>query len=323
MDGWRDRRLQPRQRRFDVIHRVDHVGAGLLEDHQDDAAAAVLPGGQFLVLRPVDRLADVAHPHRRAVAIGQNHVVELGRLGELVVVVQGVGRGRAVDDSLRCIHRRIDQVLAHILQCHAHRRELGGIDLHPDRALLLPADEHLRHARELGNLLRQHVVGVVVRFDQWQRVGLHRQDQNRRIRWIDFVIARHGGQILRQLSAGGIDLRLDVAGRGIDIAVKVELDGDLRRPQHTDRGHLGDARYLRELPLQRLCHRGCHGFRTGAGILGIHVDGRKLDPGQRRLGQERISGHADQHHRRDHEGGGDRSLDEGGGDAHGYSPAPV
>ena len=32
-----------RQRRLDPVHRVDDVGAGLLEDDQDDAALAVLP----------------------------------------------------------------------------------------------------------------------------------------------------------------------------------------------------------------------------------------------------------------------------------------
>ena len=34
---------QPRQRRLDPVHRLDDVGAGLLEDDQEHAALAVRP----------------------------------------------------------------------------------------------------------------------------------------------------------------------------------------------------------------------------------------------------------------------------------------
>src|SRR5262249_56576251 len=56
---------QLRQLRLDLVDRVDDVGAGLLEDGQDDAAVGVLIGGDG----PVDRLGhhrvELAAPHLR------------------------------------------------------------------------------------------------------------------------------------------------------------------------------------------------------------------------------------------------------------------
>ena len=66
---------ETRQRRLDLVDGVDDVGAGLLEDDQEDAALAVGPGRLGVVGGAVDRLADVADPHRRAVAIGDDDVV--------------------------------------------------------------------------------------------------------------------------------------------------------------------------------------------------------------------------------------------------------
>ena len=109
MHARRDCRLEPRQRRLDPLDGVDDVRAGLLEDLQHDAALAVLPRRQLLVLRTIDRLTDVAHAHRRAVAIGKDDVVVFGRLGELVVVVDRVSAILAVDRALRGIHRGIHQ----------------------------------------------------------------------------------------------------------------------------------------------------------------------------------------------------------------------
>ena len=72
-----------RQLRLDLIDRVDDVGAGLLEHRQDDAVLVVLIGGDGAVDRVGNRLADVAHADRRAVAVGQDDVVE--RLGVDVI----------------------------------------------------------------------------------------------------------------------------------------------------------------------------------------------------------------------------------------------
>jgi hypothetical protein len=53
----------------------------------------------------LDGLADVADPHRRAVAVGDDDVVPVLRLQQLVVGVDGVGAGGAVDIALRAVRR--------------------------------------------------------------------------------------------------------------------------------------------------------------------------------------------------------------------------
>ena len=59
-----------RQLRLDLVDGVDDVGAGLLEDRKHDAVLVVLVGRDSAVGRLGNRLADIAHPDRRAVAIG-------------------------------------------------------------------------------------------------------------------------------------------------------------------------------------------------------------------------------------------------------------
>ncbi len=66
-----------------------------------------------------------------------------------------------------------------------------------------------------------------------------------------FLIIGRRGQILRQLTAGRVDARLHVLCRGIDVAVQVELQGDLRGSQRIRRGHLRQAGDLRKLRLER------------------------------------------------------------------------
>ena len=57
-----------------LIDRRDHVGAGLALNGQNDRALLVVPAGEQVVLRSLDRLADVADADRRAVAIGDDQV---------------------------------------------------------------------------------------------------------------------------------------------------------------------------------------------------------------------------------------------------------
>ena len=65
------------------------------------------------------------HPNRRTVAPGQDDVVELIRLGELVVCIDRKCPLRAVDRAFRRIHRGRDQQLPHVFQCDVHGRKTG------------------------------------------------------------------------------------------------------------------------------------------------------------------------------------------------------
>ena len=98
--------MQPRQLRLDLVDGLDDVGAGLLEDHQEDAALAVGPGRLLHVLGPGDRLADVADAQRAAVAIGDDDVVPGVRVQQLVVGIDRVSALGAVDVALRTVDRR-------------------------------------------------------------------------------------------------------------------------------------------------------------------------------------------------------------------------
>jgi hypothetical protein len=76
--------------------------------------------------------------------------------------------------------------------------------------------------------------------------------------------------------------RLDVLGSEVDVAIEVELDDDLRHAERAQRRHLGDARNLPELTLERGRDRRRHGLGTAAGKRRGHLHGRKVDLRQRR-----------------------------------------
>ena len=80
--GRGDDGLKPRQRSLDEIDGLDHVCAGLLGDDEQDRRLIVVPGLGVKILRAVDGVADVLHPHRRPVSIGDYDVVIVRRLGE-------------------------------------------------------------------------------------------------------------------------------------------------------------------------------------------------------------------------------------------------
>ena len=140
LDRRRDRGHQPRQQRLDLVDGVDDVGAGLLEDHQEHAALAVGPGRLLGVFRPGDGLADVADPQRAAVAVGDDDVVPVLGIEHLVVGVDRVGAGIAVDIALRAVDRGDRDLAADVFQRQALGDQFGRIDLDADRRLLLAAD---------------------------------------------------------------------------------------------------------------------------------------------------------------------------------------
>jgi hypothetical protein len=301
---------QPRQLRLDPVDGFDDVGAGLLEDDQEHAALAVGPGGLLHVLGPGDRLADVADPQRTAVAVGDDDVVPVLGVQQLVVGVDRVGAFLPVDIALGAVDRGDRDLAAHVFQRQALGHQFRRIDLDADRGLLLASDEDLRHARYLADLLTELGVDRVTHLDQRQRVRGRRQQQHRRVGRVDLAIGRRRRQVLRQLPAGGVDRRLDVVGGAVDAAVEVELDRHRGGAQRTRRSHLGDAGNLRELPLQRLRDRGSHGFGTAARQRCRDLDGREIDLRQRRDRKQRIGDHADEQNARHHQRGADRVSDE-------------
>jgi hypothetical protein len=76
--------------RSDQLDRVNDVGAGLAQHVENDRLLAIVPAADAGVLQSVDDLSHVAKHHRRAVAPGDDDVVVLTRVQNLVVGVQHV-----------------------------------------------------------------------------------------------------------------------------------------------------------------------------------------------------------------------------------------
>src|ERR1700730_16496872 len=121
------------------------------------------------------------------------------------------------------------------------------------------------------------------------------------------------------VAAGGGGRCLPVVGGAVDIAVEVELNRHRRGSQITRRGHLGHAGNLRQLALQRLRHRGGHGFGAAARQAGGDLNGWKVNLRQRRHRQQRIGNEADKQDARHHQRSADGVANEGGGNAVAHS----
>ena len=220
--------------------------------------------------------------------------------------------------------RRVDESVAHLLERQPGRGELRRIDLDADCRMLLAADDDLGHPVHLGDLLSDEIVRVVVHGDERQGVGLRREDEDRRVRGIDLLVARRRRHLLGQRLAGDGDRRLDVLARGVDVAAELELDGDRGRVERAHRGELGDAGNLSELPLERCGDRGRH--RLGAGALKrrVHRYGREVDLRQRGHRQERHRDQSDEADRRHQQRSGYWPVDERLRDIHDdHPPVPI
>ena len=98
LDAGRHGGREARQFGIDAVDRFDDVGAGLLENDEEDAALAIGPGGLLAVLGGADGIADILQIERRSVLIADDDVIPLRHLDELVVGVDGV----AVRRRRRC-----------------------------------------------------------------------------------------------------------------------------------------------------------------------------------------------------------------------------
>src|SRR6202030_1926220 len=219
--------LEHRQHRLDAAHRLDDVGPGLPLDRQDDRPLLVEPGGNQLVLPGTDGAADIAYADRRPVAIGDDQVCVLVGLEQLIVGIQREGLARAVERAFRKIDIGLAEHRAHILEVDAAIRQRLRIDLYADGRLLLTSDADEADAGYLRELLQQNILRVGVDNGQRQDVRGDPEHQDRRVGRIDLTDERRIRQVLWQERIRRIDGRQRVADSAIDLAVQVELQGDL------------------------------------------------------------------------------------------------
>ena len=320
VDAGRDLRAELRQQLADLVDHLDRVGAGLALDGEHDAALVVVPGGHAVVLHVVDGPPDVPDPHRRAVAVGHDHVVEGGGVLQLTV---GHHRGGTVLVLQRAggqIRVRPPQRLLDLVDADAPGREGLRVHLHPHRIGLRTEDLHLRHAAHHRDALRHQGLGVLVDAIQRQRVGGDGEVEDRHVRRVDLAVGRRYRHVRGELAASERDRRLHVLSGGVDVAVQRELQGDLGGPLGAGGGHLLHPGDGGELLLQRRGDRRSHRLRAGAGQLGAHLDRREVDVGQLRDRQLAI-GHDPEGEDADHDQQGhDRAADEDLGEVHAFRP---
>src|ERR1700674_1887523 len=170
LDGGRDRSLEHRHHRFDLLYGLDDVGAGLALDRQEDRPLLVEPGGNQLVLTRADGLGDIPDAARRAIAIGDDQIGVVFRMEQLIVGIERVGLARAVERAFRKVDIGLAEYRAYILEVDAARRQRLRIDLNADGRLLLASDAHEADTRYLRDLLQQNILRISVNGRQRQAV---------------------------------------------------------------------------------------------------------------------------------------------------------
>ena len=300
LHGLRQAGQQRRQLLLDLADRGEHVGAGLAHDVEYDRRPAIVPGTLFDVLRGLGDLGHVAHQHRRAVLIRDHRVqIVLGIL-DLVVVVDGVIQIRPVEIPLRLTDIDVAEQSAQIVDIESIGRQFVRVRFDPDRRHIAAGGGDLADPRHLGDLRGEAVVGHILQLSQRHRVGGDRQSQDGLIGGIDLGIDRRRRQPGRQQAVGGVDGLLHILFGDVEIQGKSELQSDHRGSGGARGGHLRKARNFTELYLQRRGHRGRHHLGTGAGVEGLHLNGRIVDVRQRRNRQEAHS-HQPHEDQRDHQ----------------------
>ncbi len=194
---------------------------------ENDRALFVVPAGDQVVFRSLDRPADIADAHGRAVAVGNDQVVVSLGLQQLIVGIEREALLRTVERSLGEIDIGLTQHVAHVFKADAAIGERLRIDLDTDRRLLLSADADEADARDLRELRHEDALGKGVDRGQWQRIGGEGKDEDRRICRVHLADGRWIGDADGQIRTSGVDRRQDILGRAIDIAAKVKLDGEL------------------------------------------------------------------------------------------------
>ena len=172
-------------------------------------------------------------------------------------------------------------------------------------------------ARHFAEARRDQRVGEIAELAQRHGLGLQRQRQDRRIGRVHLRIDRGIGKIARQRRGRCVDRRLHVLRGGVDVAVEIELQRDLRQAERRLRRHGRERRDLTELALERGRDQRSDRVGIGAGQPCRDLDGRKIDLWQRRNRKARISEQPREQNGDPEQRGRDRPRDEGRRDVHG------
>ena len=192
------------------------------------AGSSIPPRDDAVVLDAVDDLGHVAEPHHRPIVLADDELLVGRGVEELAVRGDRQGLARAGDRALRLIHGGQAEGLAQVLHAQPHAGQRLGVDVDPHRRLLPSAHGHLSDPVDLGDLLREDRVGLVVNLPERDRPRGQRQDEDRRVGRVDLPVGGQRGQVVREDPGGGVDGGLHVAGGRVDVPVEVELQRDAR-----------------------------------------------------------------------------------------------
>ena len=130
---------------------------------------------------------------------------------------------------------------ANLVEGQAVAVEGVRVHLDADGGQRCAANAHLADAGDLGEFLSQYGRGRIIELARpqvWRGEG---QDHDGRLGGIDLPIGRLGRHAGRERSARGVDRRLHVASRVIDVAVQLEDHLYLDRTLTAGRAKLGHA----------------------------------------------------------------------------------
>jgi hypothetical protein len=226
VDLGRQLRAQLGQEREHAVDGPDHVGPGLAGHQHDHRRLAVEEPEGAVVLDVVAHLGHVGKPHRRAVAPGDDHGRVVGGAARRRLGVDLQPPVAALDRALGPIGVRGLDRGAHVLAADAVAVEGEGQQLDPHRRQGAAADLDVADALDLRQPLADDVRHGVVDLPRRQRLRGQRQDDHRRIGRVGLAIGRVRAQGRRQVDARGVDRRLHLARRAVDVAREVELQAD-------------------------------------------------------------------------------------------------
>ena len=320
-DAGRKHRLQRRQLGLDLVDRLDDVGAGLPVDDQQYRRIVV---EEPAVVAVFDAVADLGH-------ILQAQGCTVGVMNDQRFVVLGFFQlivGLDLPQALAVLHRALGPAhvgigdgVAHIVQRHAVLIERLGFEFDAHRRQRTAADLDLADPLHLGQALGQDGRSQVVELALFQHIRGQRQHHDRRLGRVDLLVGRHAAHTAGQQVTRGVDRRLHLTRRAVDVAVEVELQDHPCRALAGATAHGVDPGDGAEGTLKRRGHGGRHDLRAGTRQAGLHHDHRKVHLWQRRHRQQAEADTAQQHDRQAQQHGRDRTLDERTGKVHGCSTA--
>jgi hypothetical protein len=266
-----------------AVHGADDIGARLTVQHHQHGRLVVAREAEVAqVLDRIDDLADVGELDPRAVAIRDDQILVLVRDARLIVGVELIALTVTFDGAFGAVGVRRGERGPYVFEADAVVIERCWIQLDAHRRIGRTVDVDLADARQLRQRLREDRRGQIVELRARQRVRGERENQDRRVGGIDLVIGRIAAQAGWQIGARGIDGRLHVARRAVDVAIQTELQRYARGTHRALRRHLRHVGNLSEVPFKRTRDAVGHRIGTRARQARLHGNSREVDLRQRR-----------------------------------------